>query len=99
MITRSDVSTYSSSSLARPSADVVHAGAAVLHRHRDAEQPEFGHLRQDLRVEAVRAIELLDPRRDLAARPLAHGLLEQALFFGQIEINHALGTNTAEDRY
>ena len=34
------------------------------------------------------AIEIADLRRDLARAPLAHRLLEQAVFFGQIEIHH-----------
>ena len=69
-------------------ADVVHAGAAVLGRHRRAEQPEVGHLREDAAVEAVLAIEVVDLRLHLARAPLAHRLLEQPLFFGEIEIKH-----------
>ena len=68
--------------------DVVHPGAAVLDGHRDAEQAELGHLRQDVLVEAVRAVEFLDARRNLTGAPLAHGLLEQALFVGQVEVDH-----------
>ncbi len=75
-------------------ADVVHARAAVLDRHRDAEQAELGHLRQNRRIEGVGAVELLDPGRHLAARPVAHGLLEQALFFGQLQINHGKSART-----
>ena len=39
-------------------------------------------------VEAVLAIERLDARRDLAAGPLLHRLLQQAVFLGQIEVDH-----------
>ena len=69
-------------------ADVVHAGAAVLLRHRAPEQTELRHLRNDRRIEPVLAIELANPRRDFARAPLAHRLLEQPLLFGQIEIKH-----------
>ena len=69
--------------------DIVHARASVLHGHGYAKQTQVGHLRQDLRVERVRAVQFLDPRRNFAACPLAHGLLEQALFFSEIEIKHA----------
>ena len=41
-----------------------------------------------LAVEPVLAIQIVDLRRDFARAPLAHRLLEQPLFFGQIEINH-----------
>ena len=87
MITRSDVSTYSSSSLASAEADVVHAGAAVLLRHRDAEQAELGHPAEDaLAIETVLAIVLADVRRHLARAPFANRLLEKALLFVQAEI-------------
>ena len=39
-------------------------------------------------VEAVLAIERLDARRDLAAGPLLHRLLQQAVFLGEIEVDH-----------
>ena len=71
-----------------PEADVVHARAAVLGRNGTAQQAHLGHLRQNARVEAVLAIELADPRRHLASGPLPDRLLQQALLFGQIEINH-----------
>ena len=35
------------------------------------------------RIEAVRAIELADLRRDLAAGPFPHALFEQPVFLGQ----------------
>ena len=69
-------------------ADVVHAGAAVFLRDRTAEQAKLGHLRQDVRVESMLAIELANLRRHRARAPLAHRLLEQPLLLGEIEINH-----------
>ena len=62
-------------------ADVVHAGAAVFLRHRDAEQAELRHAAEDaLAIEAVLPIVFPDVRRDLARAPFADRLLEQALF-------------------
>src|SRR5207244_564827 len=72
-----------------PETDVVHARAAVLHRHGASKQAHPGHLRQDREIEAVLAIELTDSRRDLARRPFAYRLLEQLLLVAQLEINHA----------
>ncbi len=60
--------------------DVVHPGAAVLLWHRAAEQAEIGHLRQDIAVEPVLAIEVMDPGRDLARPPFTDGLFEQTVF-------------------
>ncbi len=70
-----------------PEADVVHAGAAILLRHRTSEQPELRHLRKDLRVEPMRPIELPDARRHLAGAPFAHRALDQLMFFRKIEIH------------
>ena len=39
----------------------------------------------------MRAIELADARRHLAARPFAHRLLEQALLVGEVEVQHQRG--------
>jgi hypothetical protein len=69
-------------------ADVIHARAAVFGRHADTQQAQVGHLRQDLRIELVRAIELADLRRHFAPAPLAYGLLEQLVLVRQIEVNH-----------
>ena len=41
-----------------------------------------------LRVEAMLAIELADPRRHFARPPLPHRLLQQPVFLGQIEVDH-----------
>ena len=51
-------------------------------------RPSVGHLREDAAVEAVRAIEIADARRHLAARPFADRLLEQTLLVGQLEVQH-----------
>ena len=68
-------------------ADVVHARAAVLRRHRNAEQAELRHLRQDVGIEPVLPVEILDARRDLAGAPLAHRLLEQTMFVGEGKVH------------
>ena len=52
-------------------ADVIHSRAAVLRRHRAAEQAELGHLRQDVPVEPVFAIEFPYLGRHLARAPFA----------------------------
>ena len=71
-----------------PEADVVHARAAVLDRHRAAEQAQLRHLRQDGGVEAVLAIELADVRRHFTRPPFADGLFQELLLFTEIEIDH-----------
>jgi hypothetical protein len=68
--------------------DVVHSGAAVFGRHRRAEQSEIRHLWKDAAIEPVFAVQIVDPGQDLARAPLAYRLLEQPLFFCQIEIEH-----------
>jgi hypothetical protein len=50
-------------------ADVIHARAAVLRRHADAQQTKLGHLSENRRVEAVLAIELANHGRHLGAPP------------------------------
>ena len=70
-------------------ADVVHAGAAILRGHADAEQPELGHLRQQAAIERVLAIELLDAWRHFPRRPLARRLLDEPMLFAKIEIHSA----------
>ncbi len=69
-------------------ADVVHPGAAVLLRDRTPKQAEVRHLRHNRRIEPMLAIELANPWRDLARRPVAHRLLEQPLLLCQVEIKH-----------
>ena len=70
-------------------ADVVHAGAAVLLRHRDAEQTERRHAAEHaIAIEAMLPVGFPDVRRDLARAPLADRLLEQTLFVGEIEVDH-----------
>ena len=67
--------------------DVVHAGAAILRGHADAEKPELCHLRKKAAIECVLAIELLDAWRDLAGRPFASRLLDEPVLFGQIKVH------------
>ena len=43
---------------------------------------------QNAAIELVRAIELANPGRHLAARPLPDGLLEQSLLVGEVEVEH-----------
>jgi hypothetical protein len=65
----------------QPQADVVHAGAAVLLRHRDAEESELGHPAENsIAIEMVLAIVLADVRCHFTCGPLAYRLFEQALF-------------------
>ena len=65
----------------------VVAGAAVLFRHHDAEQPLLGELRDQLRRKARVLVALGGARRDLAFGELAHRLLEHLLIFAQFEIH------------
>ena len=69
--------------------DVVHPRAAVLRRHGDAEQAELGHLRQDAsgRTRCARSSSWIRGATSRRA-PLAHRLLEQALFVSEIEVHH-----------
>src|SRR5215470_17609001 len=70
--------------------DVVHAGAAVLLRHADAEQPELLQPADDaLAVEVVAPVVIFDVRLNFARAPLTHRLLEQAMFVGEVEADHA----------
>ena len=73
-------------------------GAAVLLRHRDAEQPELRHpAEHPLAIEAVLPVGFPDVRRDLAGAPLADRLFEQTLFVGQVEVDH--GGRSGQHRY
>ena len=57
-------------------AHVVHARAAVLLGDADPEQVQVGHALQEAALEAVLAVEVVDLRRDLPRRPVAHRLLD-----------------------
>ena len=72
----------------QPEADVVHAGAAVLGGDADAQQAERRHPRQDARVEPMLAIEVVDAGGNLAGAPFPDGLLQQALFFRELQVDH-----------
>jgi hypothetical protein len=63
-------------------------GAAVLDRHRAAEQAELRHLRQHGRIEAMLPIELADVRGHFTRRPFPDGLFEELLLFTEIKIDH-----------
>ena len=84
MITRSEVSTILELLAGDAERDVVHAGAAVFLRHRDAEQPELRHAAEDaLAIEMMLAVVVVDERQHLAGAPLANRLLEQLMFVGE----------------
>src|SRR5262249_30012606 len=65
----------------------VGPGAAVLLGEGDGEQAELGGLAQLVEREAGGAVELLGDRRDLALGELAHGVAEEAVLFGEIEVH------------
>src|ERR1044072_4677523 len=68
--------------------DVVEARPAVLFGDADAEQAKLGHLVEHGAVELLLLVPLLDVRRHLALRELAHGLDERPVFFGQLKVDH-----------
>ena len=82
-----DESIRVSSSIASAYGDRVAAGAAVLLRDRQAHQPELAELGDELVREARLAVELLGDRRHLLARELAHGVADELLLLGQIEVH------------
>ena len=67
--------------------DEVGAGAAVLLRHADAEQPELGQRCEQLPREPVRAIPLGGVRLDLGAGEVARERLDLALLRRQLEVH------------
>ena len=69
-------------------ADVIHARAPVLLGDADTEQVQVGHPFQEGALEPVLAVEVVDPRGDLAGRPPPHRLLHRAMLVGQLEIDH-----------
>ena len=84
----------------KPEADVVHAGAAVLGRHRHAEQAKPRHAAENaVAIEMMRTVVLADERSDFARRPLAYRLFEQALLVGQGEVNHRQVSGIADCRF
>ena len=65
----------------------VGAAAAVLLRDRHPHQPELGELGDELVREALLAVELLGDRRDLLEREPAHGIAEQLVLGGEVEVH------------
>ena len=64
-----------------------HAGAAVLLRELDAEQPERRELRHQLDRKMLRLVPLADVRADFGLGELADGAAQQLLLFGQPEVH------------
>ena len=69
--------------------DRVGAGAAVLLGDRHPHQAELGELRDELVGEALLAVELGRDGRDALARELAHGLADELLLLGEVEVQAA----------
>ena len=69
--------------------DRVGAGAAVLLRDRHPHQAELGELRDELVGEALLAVELGRDRRHALARERAHGVADELLLFGEVEVQAA----------
>jgi hypothetical protein len=63
----------------------VHAGAARLFRHGDAEQTELADAAQQRDVELSAPVVLLRLRLDLGAREVSHGLPQHGVLFGRFE--------------
>ena len=66
-------------------AQVVHAGPAPFLRDADAQQVQVGHPLQEAALEAVLPVEVVDPRRHLAACPVADGLPDRLVLLRQLE--------------
>ena len=75
----------------------VAARAAVRLRHGNPHQPEPGQLGDELVREAVLAVELLGDRRDPLDREVAHGLPDQLLLVGEVEV-HVEASRVASSR-
>src|SRR5262249_7456301 len=70
--------------------DIIHPGAAVVLRYRNAEQTQLPHATNDpVAIEPVLTIVFSNVRRNIPGRPLTNCLLEQAVLVGEIEIDHA----------
>ena len=67
----------------------VGAAAPVLLRERDAHQAELAHLRDELVGKRLGAVELLGDRRHLVAGEVAHGVAQQPLLVGEVEVHGA----------
>ena len=67
-----------------PVGDVGRAGAAVILRQRDAEQPELAHLVEDRAVGLLLAVGLDDARQQLLLRVGARAVADHALVVGEL---------------
>ena len=67
--------------------DEVEPGAAVLLRDHDPEQPELGHALDHAQVEVVVDVVLDRVRQDALVDERAHGVLNQPLFIGKVEVH------------
>ena len=65
----------------------VASRAAVLLWDRDAHEPQFGELRDELVREAVLAVELLRDRRDPLLRERTHGLAQELMLAREVEVH------------
>src|SRR5262249_27940699 len=65
----------------------VRAGAAVLLRNADAEEPELGEPREQLTGKAVRTVPVGRVRGDLGVRELARQRLDLALVGRELEVH------------
>src|SRR5260221_92055 len=78
--------------------DVVGAVAAVLLRHRTAQEAERRHLLQDVCRERLGPIALARARSDLLLRELARELADLLLLGGEVEVHRpSLGSIRARD--
>ena len=68
----------------------VHAGAAVLLRDADAEQPHAGELRYELRRKSLLAVPPLRVRRDLGASELADALAQKPVVLVEVEVHEGV---------
>jgi hypothetical protein len=59
----------------------------VLLRDREPHQAELGQLRDELVGKARLAVELLGHGRDAVARELPHGVADELLLGGEVEIH------------
>ena len=65
----------------------IEPGAAVLLGDDDAEDPQLGHALDQVQVELVVDVVLDRDRQDALVHEGADGLLDQALFVGEVEIH------------
>ncbi len=65
----------------------IEAGAPVLLRDHDPEDPELRHALDQLEVELVIDVVLDRDRQDALVHEGANGVLDQALFIGELEIH------------